>query len=73
MGAYVSWNPAIQAALISFGSKTFYIQENTTIGSSGLVPYMVNNRMLVPLRYVSGEIGATVLWWNQEGRIRIVY
>ncbi|MDR1192961.1 MAG: hypothetical protein LBK98_02145 [Peptococcaceae bacterium] len=73
MGAYVNWNPSIQAALISFGNKTLYIQENTTIGSSGQMPYMINNRMLVPLRYVSAEIGATVLWWNQEGRIRIVY
>ena len=73
MGATVSWHEAIRSATISYGSKTIYITEGQTISGSDQSPYMINERMLVPLRFITTEFGATVLWWGQEGRIRIVY
>ena len=73
MGATVTWHEAIRSATISYGSKTIYITEDRAINGSGLTPYMINGNMLVPLRYVTTELGATVLWWSQDGRIRIVF
>jgi hypothetical protein len=73
MGATVTWHEAINSTTISHGSKTLYIADGRPIGGSDQTPITVNNRILVPLRLISTEFGATVLWWGQEGRIRIVY
>lgn len=73
MGASVNWHESIRSATISYGSKTIYITEGKTISGSDQAPYVINGRMLVPLRYITTEFGATVLWWGQEGKIRIVY
>ena len=73
MGATVTWHDNIRSATISLGSKTLYITEDRPISGSEHMPYMINGRMLVPLRFISTEFGATVIWWSQEGRIRIVY
>lgn len=73
MGATVQWNNISRTARISYRSKTLYIRQSGTITGTDMQPYTINGRMLVPLRYISTEIGATVLWWSQEGRIRIVY
>ncbi|MCL1849531.1 MAG: stalk domain-containing protein [Clostridiales bacterium] len=73
MGATVTWHENIRSATISLGSKTIYITEDRPISGSEHMPYMINGRMLVPLRFISTEFGATVIWWSQEGRIRIVF
>ena len=73
MGAVVQWNSISQTTRISYGSKSLYIRQNGTISGTDMQSYTINGRMLVPLRYISTELGVTVLWWSQEGQIRIVY
>lgn len=73
MGANVRWMETSQTTVISFGQQTYYIKADATITGSDLKPYILNGRMLVPLRYLSSEIGASVLWWPEGSRIRIIY
>ena len=73
MGASVTWHESINSTTISHGSKIIYITEGKPISGSDQLPLIVNDRMLVPLRLISTEFGATVLWWSQDGWIRIVY
>jgi hypothetical protein len=73
MGANVNWRESLRLATISYGNKVINITESKAIGSSGIAPLMIDERMLVPLRYITNEFGASVLWWSQDGHIRIVY
>lgn len=73
MGATVQWNSISKTARISYRNKTLYLSQSGSISGTDMQSYTINGRMLVPLRYISAEIGATVLWWSQDGRIRIVY
>ncbi|MCL1805743.1 MAG: stalk domain-containing protein [Clostridiales bacterium] len=73
MGAIVTWQDSINSTTISYGSKVIYITEGRAISGSDQTPIIINDRMLVPLRLITTEFGATVLWWSQDGRIRIVY
>jgi hypothetical protein len=73
MGATVSWSSALNMTTISYGDKTFHLQEGLAIGSSEYKPAVIGGRMLVPLRFISKEIGASVLWWSYGGNVRIVF
>lgn len=73
MGASVRWNENNRMTIISFGNRTFYLQANANIPGTDQQPYILNGRMLVPLRYLSGEIGASVLWWSNGSKIRIIF
>lgn len=73
MGATVSWSSALNMTTISYGDKIFYLQEGLAIGSSEYKPAVIGGRMLVPLRFISKEIGASVLWWSYGGNVRIVF
>jgi len=73
MGAVVTWQDSINSTTISYGNKVIYIAEGRAIAGSDQTPIIVNDRMLVPLRLITTEFGATVLWWSQDSRIRIVY
>jgi len=73
MGANVRWSEYNRMTVISYGSKTFYLQADTPIPGTDQQPYILSGRMLVPLRYLSTEIGASVLWWSNGNKIRIVY
>ncbi|MDR0469066.1 MAG: copper amine oxidase N-terminal domain-containing protein, partial [Peptococcaceae bacterium] len=73
MGATVTWHESISSTTISHGSKIIYIEDGKPISGSSQTPITINGRILVPLRLISTEFGATVLWWSQDSRIRIVY
>jgi len=73
MGATVRWNSFTNTTTIAYGDKTFYLQDGAVISGTNQKVYVVSGRMLVPLRFISNEIGASVLWWSYGGNIRIVY
>ncbi len=73
MGATVSWSSALNMTTITYGSQVFYLKEGLPIGDSEHKPYVIGGRMLVPLRFISNEIGASVLWWSYGGNLRIVF
>lgn len=73
MGATVRWNSFNNTTTIAYEDKTFYLQDGAVISGTNQKVYVVSGRMLVPLRFISNEIGASVLWWSYGGDIRIVY
>ncbi|MCL2122374.1 MAG: stalk domain-containing protein [Clostridiales bacterium] len=73
LGAAVVWHGQNRSATITYNGKVLYITEGQTIGGSDQAPYMFQDRMMVPLSAITTEIGATLLSWDQDGRIRIIY
>ena len=73
MGANVNWRESIRTATISHGNKIIYITEGRMIENSGIEPLVIDERLLVPLRYTTTAFGASVLWWSLDGHIRVVF
>ena len=65
LGADVKWNNATKQAIITLDGKTI------TVGNAeGAV--LINNRTLLPMRYISESFGARVVWIPSSKSIEIV-
>ena len=73
LGAKVSWNNESATASVELGDK----QIDITVGEraegmeEGEVPFIRNNRTMVPLRYVSELLGFDVIWDQESQTIKI--
>ncbi len=78
LGAKVDWIAAIQSVkVITNKGETIQLQIGVKIATVGVgqvtldtAPDIVNNRTMVPLRFVSECLGAKVVW---DGEKRIIY
>jgi len=61
-GASVSWDDKTQTQTITLNGKTFKITKDAALPNGMGTPRLINNRFMVPLRYVSEELGANVEW-----------
>ena len=62
LGATVSWNNATQTDTISLYDKTLTIVLNTQLPNNMGSSMLINDRLFVPIRYVSEQLGARVDW-----------
>lgn len=78
LGAEVTWDETMQAATATLGSKNIYIAVGAQIGCVNNVETVIdtpailrNGRVMVPLRFISEGLGASVEWdgARQEARI----
>lgn len=74
MDANVQWLPKEQSVIFQRGSKQVqvFIDRKTALVDGRaveltLAPALVNNRTMVPLRFVTENLGAQVTW-NQAAR-----
>lgn len=79
LGCDVSWDSHEKKAeisnedlkiILSFGSKTAYVNDKAKILTTA--PTIRNNRLYVPLRFVSENMGAEV-YWNETDKTALIY
>lgn len=62
LGANVSWENTTKNVTVELDGKKLNMQIGKEIEGFGAAPIISNNRTLVPIRYISEELGANVLW-----------
>ena len=74
LGAEVEWNPERQEALLTSGREEICLKvgskvaiRNTEVSSLTDAPYLKEDHIMVPLRYLSESLGYDVIW-NPETR-----
>ncbi len=81
LGATVTWDNDSQRVIIEYNgekiilkinSRTVYIGSNSaSISSSDPAPKIVNNKTMIPVRFVAEEFGFDVQWVNDTRTVRI--
>lgn len=70
LGANVTFDEATKTAIINLDGKT--VQFSTlNLADSSSMPIIVNNRMLIPVRFVSEKLGANVNWFESDKTVQI--
>ena len=70
-GADVFWDEATQTQTITLDGNTFELIRDVPLNDGMGTPRLVSDRFMVPLRYVSEELGATVEW-EEETRSNVI-
>jgi photosystem II stability/assembly factor-like uncharacterized protein len=85
LGGKVGWDAAAKKVTVTLGSNTLelWIGKNTAkvngmsklidSTNSKVVPEIINGRTMLPLRFVTENLGATVLWNGDTQTITITY
>ncbi len=85
LGGKISWDPKDRAVGISLGSKTIkiWIGKNVALVNGdykliddknpSVTPIIINDRTMVPVRFVAEELGCTVEWNGKTREITITY
>lgn len=78
MGARVQWDSETRTITVSKDSRSFTAQANgeefmiqTTEENPPVPATLVNNRIMVPLRFMSEALGAKVMWLGSTATVRI--
>lgn len=71
-GAEVSWDDKTKTAGILLDSKFIQLQIGKILHGMDVAPVIVNSRTLVPLRYISEQFNASVVWDEKTRSISIV-
>jgi hypothetical protein len=79
LGATVDWNASLQIATITLGQRVIQLQVGslmamvgTDVVSLAAAPMLSQGRTLVPLRFISESLGATVTWDGALQTVTIV-
>lgn len=80
LGAAVDWNSKTETVSATLGEKTTSLTINSLDAVANgkalkldTMPIIQNSRTLVPLRFISESLGATVDWNNSKREVRIAY
>ena len=72
LGAIVTWNDSEQTDSIYLnGSTPLKLAPNQPLPSDMGTPVLVRDRLFVPVRYVSEQLGAAVKWDAGSGTVTI--
>lgn len=71
MGAEVDWIAETKTCIIELEGKTLQLQVGQKNSDMDVPPEIVNDRVLVPLRYVSEQLDANVIWNEDDRSLRI--
>jgi hypothetical protein len=85
LGGSVSWDASTKKVTVSLGSNTIELWIGKSIAkvngiskpidstNSKVVPEIINGRTMLPLRFVTENLGATVLWNGDTQTITITF
>jgi|GEM_PF-2469856 len=71
-GATVEWYDPTKTVTIHLDGKTLHLTVGVLSSGMDVPPYIANDRVLIPIRYVSENFGANVLWDETNKSIEIV-
>lgn len=69
LGAKVNWNNKTITLVID--GKTLTMTINKNIQGYNVAPMIYNNRAMVPIRYISDQLGANIIWSPSSKQINI--
>lgn len=72
LGAKVDWVAKTKTITITQGTKKLTLVIDKTAPGLDVPATIVNNRTLVPLRYISESLGANVMWFPTTKTVQIV-
>ncbi|WP_442604151.1 Ig-like domain-containing protein [Paenibacillus sp. KN14-4R] len=72
LGAKVTWNEEAQQVTIELDNKSLKMTLGQSIEGYDVAPDFVKDRIFVPLRYISEQLGAYVLWYPSSEKIEII-
>lgn len=72
LGAQVEWLEESRSVTINSGSKTLSFVIGQLLEGMDTPATILNFRTMVPLRYVSENLGARVMWFSDTRRIEII-
>ena len=72
LGADVAWNPDTSKVTLSIDNETLTFAIGETVQGMDVPAQIVDDRTMVPLRFISEFFGAGVSWDESVGRIEIV-
>jgi hypothetical protein len=85
LGGTIAWNAVARKVTVTLGTKTLQLwigKSNATVNGMSkpidatdarVVPEIINSRTMLPLRFVSENLGCTVLWVDATQTITITY
>lgn len=71
-GAEVKWHGPAKEVTIQLDGKTLKMTVDQLIEGFDTAPIVVNDRVMVPIRYISEQFGANVLWYPSLQKAEIV-
>ncbi|MCT4605653.1 MAG: stalk domain-containing protein [Marinisporobacter sp.] len=72
MGADVAWDKETREVTIELDGLTMSMIIDEEIEEFDAAPMIIDGRTLVPIRYVSEKLGAYVIWFPTDKKVRIV-
>ncbi|MBQ8540215.1 MAG: RICIN domain-containing protein [Clostridia bacterium] len=79
MGATVEWDDTLKTATCTLGETQVRVTLNSQAATIGdqvftldAAPALINNRILVPVRFIAEGLGATVTWRNETKTAEIL-
>jgi hypothetical protein len=72
LGAKVDWNDATEEVTIVVDGQVLSFKVGQEIPGFDVTPVIKNDRTLVPIRYITEKIGASVLWIPSTSKVEIV-
>lgn len=72
LGAQVEWLEEINTVTIKLGAKTISFTIGELLTGMDTPAMMLNYRTMVPLRYISENLGARVMWFDETQKIEII-
>lgn len=72
LGADVKWDAKEKVATITIGEQTLIMTTKEELEGFDTEPVIVSGRLLVPMRYVSEKLNATVTWFPESKEMLIV-
>ncbi|PKM48904.1 MAG: hypothetical protein CVV02_18305 [Firmicutes bacterium HGW-Firmicutes-7] len=72
LGAEVRWDAETRTVFINLEGKILSMIIDEPLEDFDTSPTIVNNRTLVPIRYISEKLGANVVWFSSNKTVSIV-
>lgn len=85
LGGTVAWDPIAHKVTVTLGTRTVVLWIGKSLATvngvstpidatnASVVPIIINSRTILPLRFVSENLGCTVLWVDATQMITITY
>ncbi len=73
LGGTVSWDDATRTVGIQYEGKNLTMVIDQPNDAMDVPPMIINNRTMVPVRYISETLGAEVIWYGDERKVEVNY